>query len=256
MGLFGKLLDILIPPRCELCGENGTKGEELCDSCRAKFVRECFEHCPVCGKTAQNCTCGTDFTDVTHRTVGGKSFFSLTFYKSEKSFGESDRATEKLIFALKERGAFARMFATEICRGLGRIFSDGDEDITEWIITYPPRSDRNFYKYGIDQSETLASEMAKILGCRTARTLARGSRSVEQKTLSARERKTNAESTLIPLRNRIEDGGKYILVDDIITSGATVKTAAELLYSCGAATVFPVSVARTVHPSEIIETDE
>ena len=244
MSIFGKLMDILVPPVCAVCGKPGTHGEELCDVCREKFVRECFEHCPICSKTAARCVCGDDFSSITRRTFGGRSSFSLTFYKSERKFGESDRVTEKMIFALKERGAFADLFAREICRGLLPIFSEDGEDITKWIITYPPRSTENFMKYGVDQSEETADRMAKILGCRAKRTMLRGGRSAEQKNLTSEKRRENAESTLIPIRRNITDGGKYILLDDIITTGSTVRAAAEILYSCGAAAVFPVSIAR------------
>ena len=247
MGLFAKLLDVLAPPICALCGAGGTRGEELCDKCREKFVCECFGHCPVCGRNASLCTCGVDFTKATHCTVGGRDFFALTFYRSAKSFGESDRATEKMIFALKEHGGFSAFFAKELARGVGRIFDSGEEDASGWIVTYPPRSDANFYKYGVDQGETVAYELARRLGTKSVKTLVRGSKSAEQKTLSASERQENAESTLIPIRRNIVEGGKYILVDDIITSGATIETAAKLLYSCGAAAVFPVAIARTAH---------
>lgn len=250
MGLFGKIIDFIVPPLCGICSLPCGHGRDLCDTCRERFVRECFAHCPVCGKTAAGCVCGTEFTDVTKRSIGNRQFFSLTFYFSERSQDKTDRVTEKMIFAFKERGIFSRTFAEDLSRGLTQIYSDAGEDIRDWIITYPPRSLGNFYKYGMDQCEVLSGQMAKKLGCRTAKTFLRVGKSVEQKTLSAGGRRENAEESLIPIRRNIVNGGKYILLDDIITSGATVTAAADILYSCGAAAVFPVSVARTAQPGK------
>ena len=247
MSFIGKVIDFLFPHSCEICGNAACDGRPICADCRGKFVRECFGHCPICGKTAQNCTCGADFTGATGTTLGGRAFFSLTFYKSEKDYGESDRVTEKLIFGLKEHGRFASLLAEEMSRGLYALFAESGENPKDWIITYPPRSTEKFYSLGFDQSEVLAEKLARLLGCGMQRTLVRGGRSAEQKLLDKSGRAKNAESTLVPIRRNIKDGAKYILLDDIITSGATVAASAELLYDCGAAAVFPVSVARTMH---------
>ena len=245
MGLFSKLLDLLVPPKCEICGAT-SKGGVLCEDCRKKFVRECFEHCPICGMTAQNCVCGADFTEVTGTELGGAHFFSLTFYRSESKYGKDERVTEQLIYSLKESGRPSGFFAEEMSRGLKALFARAGEDPSEWTITYPPRSSAKFYKNGFDQSEITAEKLARLLGCRTEKTLIRGGRSAEQKTLDSQSRHENAESTLVTIRRNIKQGGKYLLLDDIITSGATVEAAAKLLYSCGAAEVFPISICRTM----------
>ena len=246
MGFFAKVLDFLFPRSCEVCGGDAGEGQIICADCRRMFVRECFEHCLICGKTAQNCTCGADFTEATKTELGGRRFFSLTFYKSEKDYGESERVTEKLIFSLKENGRTAGVLAEELNRGLSALFTEAGEDPKEWIITYPPRSTEKFYSLGFDQSELLAEKLARLLGCGTKRTLVRGGRSAEQKLLDRDGRRANAESTLTPIRRNVNEGDKFILLDDIITSGATVAASAEILYGCGAAAVFPISVARTM----------
>ena len=245
MGLFAKIIDLLFPPTCAVCDSGVSDSGNICDDCRQKFIRECFEHCKICEKPASSCICNTHFTDVTKYTVGGRNSISLTFYLSEREYGkETGRVTEKMIYALKERGIFADLFADELARAIRNAFASSGEKIEDWIITYPPRSTKNFYKYGIDQCEELSNRLGRCLGCKTKKTFIRGGRSAEQKTLSPDGRRENAESSLIPIRRNISDGGKYFIVDDIITTGATVETAAKMLYSCGAAAVFPISIAR------------
>lgn len=244
MGLISAIIDMLSPRACELCGAR-VKNSSVCGDCRMTFTRESFEHCPRCGKTARQCECSHSFTQITKTSVGGRKFCVLTFYKPENRFGKSERVTEKLIFGLKEHGRSAHFFAEELSRALSALFDGAGEDISEWIITYPPRSTKKFYECGLDQSEMTANCLSRLLGCGVMRTMLRGGMSVEQKSLDHAERSKNAKTTLIPITSKIKAGGKYILLDDIITSGATIEAAASLLYDAGAAKVFPAAIAVT-----------
>ena len=100
-------------------------------------------------------------------------------------------------------------------------------------------------KYGLDQSEEVTKYMAKRLGIPCRRTFVK-LEGEEQKLLTMEERLVNASDTLVPRQKVIRKGGKYLLFDDIITSGATVMAASWHLYANGAAEVFPISIARTL----------
>lgn len=247
MNIISRILDFLFPGFCGICGERISGGGELCGDCRARFARECFEHCCVCGKTASACACEHKFTDVTKTALDGRRFLTLTFYMPENRFGKSERVTERMIYRLKGKGEFAELFAEELSRPLMHSLTAEGEDTREWVITYPPRSTENFYRNGFDQSEMVAARLARKLGCKAERTMVRAGSRAEQKSLDREARRENAESTVLPIRRRIREGGKYILLDDIITSGATIEAAAALLYSAGAAAVFPVSIAMTMN---------
>lgn len=242
MRLISGIIDMISPRACELCGAK-VKNSSICGGCRMTFARESFEHCPRCGRTALQCECSHSFTEITKTSVGGRKFCVLTFYKPENRFGKSERVTEKMIFGLKEHGRFAPFFAEELSRALSGIFDGAGENVSEWIITYPPRSTKKFYDCGFDQSELTANCLSRRLKCGVMRTMMRGGMSVEQKSLDYTHRTENAKSTLIPIKSKIKAGGRYILFDDIITSGATIESAASLLYSTGAAEVFPVAIA-------------
>jgi len=240
------LLDFVFPRICESCGNPVEHGcGTVCRACRKRYVAECFEHCPTCGKTAQSCICVGGFTDATRTSLGGRRSLTLTFYRPENTFGASDRVTEKLIFALKENGRCADFFADELARAVLTLMKTAEEDVSGWILTSPPRSVKNRMKYGFDQGELLGEALAKRLGIPYRRTMLRGGRSEEQKRLSSAQRQANAESTLVPMKRSIAEGGRYLLVDDIVTSGATVCAAAKLLYENGASAVFPLSIAKT-----------
>ena len=238
-----KGLDLLCPPVCTYCGKKISGTIELCADCAAKYFKERHVACPKCGQTVEFCNCDCDFPHISRTTVGGKTHLSLTFYTGSQEAYDENRITERMILSLKDKGHYAKFFAHELSEEVERLFEHSEYTLDDWILTYPPRSVHNFVKYGLDQSEEVTRHMAHRLGipCRRTFTKTEGN---EQKTLSAKERMANAAETLVPRKHAIVKGGKYLLFDDIITSGATVMAAARHLYFCGAAEVFPISIAR------------
>ena len=248
--LMQKGLDLLSPPVCAYCGKSTNGRIELCVDCAARYLHERQTTCPRCGQTATFCDCDCEFPRISRTTVGGKTHVSMMFYTGSQAAYDAGRITERMILSLKDKGHFARFFADELSDEIERLFEHSEYVLDDWILTYPPRSIANFMKYGLDQSEEVTKYMAKRLGIPCRRTFVKV-QGDEQKTLNAEERMVNASMTLVPRKSAIVKGGKYLLFDDIITSGATVMAAARHLYFCGAAEVFPVSIARKL-PHESI----
>ncbi len=243
--LVKKGMELLYPPVCAFCGKKSSGRIGLCLDCAAKYLRERRMSCPQCGQTVEFCCCGCDFPQISRTTVGGKTHVSLTFYTGSQDAQTNGRITEPMILSLKSKGYYAKFFANELSDELERLFEHSEYRLNDWILTYPPRSAHNFVKYGLDQGEEVTRYMSRRLGIPHKRTFVKV-HGDEQKSLSADERMVNAAETLVPRKNAIVRGGKYLLFDDIITSGATVMAAARHLYFCGAAEVFPVSIARTL----------
>ncbi len=246
MNFLRKLSDFLFPESCRLCGEFGEVHHSLCKSCRAKYVSETFERCGRCGKNASKCECLSDFFADTKTTVGGRHFSTLTFYLNHASRVNTERVTEKMIFSLKSKGDFAQFFAVELSRMIKNEFDRAGLDISEWMLTYAPRSVVKFVECGIDQGDEVTGYLARELGIKRRELFFR-SRSEEQKNLGREERALNVSETLLVREKSVKPGGKYILFDDIITTGATISAAAKRLYECGAAQVYPVSIAKTLN---------
>lgn len=244
MGILDFLVNILFPPRCLICGRP-SDSSGLCEDCRGEYVRELFEKCPVCGKSPSDCTCGTEFLTHTRTTIGTKGYCALCWYKSKSNGREEERVTERMIYSLKQRGLFADFFADELCRCLTNLFDAAGESFDGWILTYTPRSAEKYMECGVDQSEEIGRRLAKKLGIRFVPMFDRDE-GREQKNLNAKQRMENAEDSLIIREKKITPGGKYLLLDDIITSGATMTAASKLLYFYGAGAVYPVAVARTM----------
>ncbi len=248
MGLIGigkSILNLLFPPTCYVCGKSVSE-LGVCDNCKIKFRREMFTLCPDCKKAADKCTCDKRNFDIpSDRTtvIGGKTSLSLTFYENSANRDE-ERVTEKMMFALKERHVLFDFFADLVSSAVRREFDKAGVDLSEWILTYIPRSEAKKIEMGYDQSEEIVRRAAEILGIPCVKTLSRLKGS-EQKTLDSRRREINAESSIVPIRENVVEGGKYILFDDIMTTGASLSIGIRNLRFSGAAEVFPVTIAKT-----------
>lgn len=236
-------LSWIFPPTCAYCGNQGARTEgDLCPRCRELFSREAEERCPRCRRPARECRCGLT------SPLSDRPYLTLTFYKSERAFGKSDRLTEKLIFGLKEKGEYIPFFVSELADAIIRRFNETDLRRDGWLVTWIPRSEIKYRSCGFDQSEEVAVRLARRLGLKHDKLFLCGESKTEQKQLDGTTRLTHAEETIIPIRSRIPNGGKILLIDDILTTGASMGTAARHLLFGGAETVLPVTIARTMYP--------
>lgn len=241
------ILDLLFPPRCAVC-RNPSDHSGLCGECRNRYLRELFEKCPECGKDPSECVCGSEFLVHTRTEIGGKKCCALCWYKSRTNYPDEDRVTERMIWELKNHGMFAEFFAGELCRCMKNLFERGNLSFDGWMLAYIPRSAEKFAECGVDQSREIGRRLAKKLEIPFAELFER-EEGREQKHLNAAERLENAENSLRIREDRLIPGGKYLLLDDIITSGATMETAAKLLYFHGAGAVYPIATARNMPKS-------
>lgn len=146
---------------------------------------------------------------------------------------------ERLIAALKHRGAH-RLGAYLGALVAVRVRAWGFEpDLVTWV----PASPRRRTERGFDQAEELASAVAEGLRRPCVATLARSPASRSQKRLSRASRAVNAASAFTGLGTA---RGRVLLVDDVLTTGATADACADALEAAGASEVRVAVVARTV----------
>lgn len=191
-------------------------------------------------KTAGNCVCG--LAGVSRTFLGEKRIVSLAFYHPHGTDGT--RVTERLIRIFKKRydKSLTDLFARDISGKLLLLMRSSGEDPGEWVITFPPRSAENKRKYGFDQGKAAVRSLSRYTGIPWAKALRR-SGGDEQKELGRFDRELNSGS--LKLARKIDlRGRKIILFDDIITTGATIRAASDLLTDAGAECVFPVCIAR------------
>ena len=108
------------------------------------------------------------------------------------------------------------------------------------IVTWAPTVRSHRRKRGVDQAELLARQTARELGVPCRELLIRLNS-------ESQTGKSRAERLVQPLfRARApSDGASVVIIDDVITTGATLRAATRALQQAGVSEVFCVAVART-----------
>ncbi|MBR0236396.1 MAG: ComF family protein [Clostridia bacterium] len=228
MKVLDAVIGMIFPRTCAVCGEraDAESGYALCGACRNTFELEKISRCAECGKPSKDCRCRPS---VYYRK--NTEYIHLIEYKSEFS--------KRLIFSLKRRGLRPTVdfLAGELAKAVAQ-----REDIS--YVAFAPRSKSSVGEYGFDQSKLLARALAKKLYARFVPLISHTKRSVEQKTLGLSGRVDNAADSYSLSKNKAVQG-TLIIVDDVITSGATAKTLCELGEFAGAERIIVLTVAKT-----------
>ena len=222
------LLDFISPRACRICGKRlSTAEEEICTVCNRHLPRTGYAAMPYDNNMA-------------------KRFWGR--FNIERAaalfFYESHNSPSRLIHDIKYHGK------EELGLWLGRITaeefaSDGFFDGIDMIVPVPITWRRR-WKRGYNQSHAIARGVSEVTGIPVnAKALRRTRFSGSQTLLSASERMGNVADSFC-LRQVKGIGGKHILlVDDIVTTGATACECGKLLETAGAEKVSVMSIGCT-----------
>jgi len=113
------------------------------------------------------------------------------------------------------------------------------------VAALPPSPD-SLHERGYDASGALAAEVARAWGLPLSPALAWARPRRRQSELGLNERLTNASFSLRPLPGAGLQGAKILLIDDLLSSGATVHEAARALKAGGASFVGVAALAHAL----------
>lgn len=212
MKLTEYILGILYPSKCVLCRALLKKEEtDLCRSCRTTASR---------------------YRTNRQKLRGVDAYTAVWYYE--------DRVRESLLRykfsgARSYAGAYGRMVAMAADRELPE-----EIDLVTWVPIGPKRK----RKRGYDQCELLALEVAKELELPVCRALHKAKDNKVQSSLSdAAQRRANVLGVYSIVNPDLIRKKNILLLDDIITTGATVSEAARMLKSAGAGKIYCAAVA-------------
>lgn len=245
MARRGYVHKLLFPPRCAACREllpfDAEVGDTvLCLDCRGEWEREKLRKCPECGRAMIDCICMPDNL----RNAGCAALFRLAEYDPDNFYG----TVNSIVNNLKRSNDkdYFNFFAGQIATALRLKLEKYAVDPSDVIVTYAPRSRSARSEYGFDQSERLATEVALSIGAELRRLIRRRFRLFDrrQKKLGVYGRELNARRALREAKGEQNVKGRaVVVVDDVITTGATTSVCVEMLRSMGVGTVFCACIA-------------
>ena len=236
-----RLRRILWGEVCISCGDRGAGDELLCAACAAKFQRKLAEKCPECGSPRFECYCAPPRL----RDAGCEFLAKLASYDAS----EADCPLNRVIWRQKHvrDRECAAFLAGLLAVPAGELLDGQGVDRSHLIVTYVPRDPGKILADGHDQARLLAEALAEKLGAPCVRLISRKSGSSEQKNLSADERDANVKKLFSLSKEGAAaslDGMTVLMVDDLVTTGATAAACVGLLRAAGAE-VFCAAVAYT-----------
>ena len=230
-----RLLDLLLPPRCLCCGVPVAVTGTLCTPCWRAVT---FLSAPCCA------SCGYPFDfDIGSGGLCGACMAEVPYFDRARAAMRYDDASRPLILALKhgDRLHLAPPLAQWMQRTGRELLADADLQLPvplHWTRLFTRR---------YNQAAVLAHAIAKAGGPPVAADcLLRRRRTPSQgyKNPSARRRNV-AGAFAVKHPDKIR-GKRVVLIDDVLTTGATVEECARVLKRAGAARVDVLTLARVV----------
>lgn len=241
------LLALLLPLRCLGCGQGIAATPEdqapVCTGCRLSLTSLPSPRCLRC--------------DLPLGSGRGRrdSCAHCLIWPAELTAARSATALEgaaaRLVHALKYEGW--RVLARPMGLAMSRVsFGEGPAVWPPQVIPMPTLSTRR-RRRGYNQAEVLARQVALARGGWLCRALRRVGGGPSQVSLQAEERAANVLSSFEPGpdADRLCRDVPVLLVDDVMTTGATASAAVRKLVSLGAGHVRVLTFARAL-PREIL----
>jgi ComF family protein len=230
------LIDLIYPPRCPLCGEGLAAQGGLCAACWQELAIPGEPSCVLCQRPfPQDAQEGTVCAPCLSAPPRHDGIAAGTLY---------NEASRKLVLSFKHgrRIALAPLLARLIAARLPQL--EG-----EWLVVPVPLHRMRLWRRGFNQSALLARDIGRLSGAevlvdgllRRKKTPALGGLGRQ-----ARARALSGAIAVDPRRAARIKGAQVVLVDDVMTSGATSEACVSALKRAGARKVVVACFARVM----------
>jgi len=233
VGMSTALKETLLPALCVACdGVLAGDDRGLCSACRSRMVPASGPCCPSCGHPSDS------DTEPCLGCVASPPPQEATIL-----WGSYEGVLRRAILALKHGGhdELARPLGDRLAARLG--LAPGLAEIT--VVTAVPSHEIRRLRRGASAAGLLAREIASTIRRNRVRALQRHG-------LGRQAGRTRVQRTQLPRGSfsakRTLTGERVLLVDDVCTTGTTLRRAAETLIEAGAEAVICTAMAHAPDP--------
>lgn len=206
------LLDLLFPPKCPFCGKLLEKGALLCSDCQRDLPWLAGGAAETKVELTEGCVSALRYQDKVRSAV----------------------------HAYKFSGRSAR------CKPFGILVTQAvsDRGFAADLISWPSLSKKRLGQRGYDQVELLAVEVGKQLGIPALRTLDKQERPAQSGLEGEAQRRANLLGAYTAVSPENFKGKRILLIDDVVTTGATLSECAKTLRVAGAGEILCATLAK------------
>jgi ComF family protein len=221
------VIDLVFPPRCPLCGDGLSAQDGVCPACWEKLAIPGEPSCATCGRPFHDgIRDGSICAPCMAHPPRHGGIAAATLYND---------ASRQLVLSLKHgsRLALAPMMARLMAAKLHGVDSD-------WLLVPVPLHRWRLWRRGFNQAAVLAQELARLGKGRLAvDALVRRKATPALGGLGAKARARAVAGAIVanPRRKPRLKGASVMLVDDVLTSGATTDACVAALKRAGAGKV-------------------
>lgn len=233
--ILGALTKVMFPENftCELCGREIFDDSRFCERCREEIVFNNGATCSKCGRKTKVSLLCLDCKD------------KAPLYDKAVSALSYSEGVQKLIISFKEGKTYLKRYFADLVAEKCKDFTDAE------AVCFVPMTAAAERRRGYNQSQLLAKELAKRLNLPLLNyAVVKVKNTASQKSLTKRERSTNLKS-VFKADKEIVSGKTLIIVDDVLTTGATAEAMCEALKKSGAVKIYFATVASVEYKGEL-----
>lgn len=243
--IFRFMTNYALPPRCPVCGTIVGGDQQFCLPCWGTLI---FIGTPACATCQLPLPDGALDGDQCAPCLAETPPFDGV--RTAVAYNESS-ATIATRFKYGRRTGHAKLIANALRSQL-------PDDVADWSIVPVPLHASRLWQRGFNQSLLIAHALAGSSGAKVeAETLVRRKRTRPLRGMSPKQRAKEVKSVfaLNPAHKGSLKGRRIILVDDVYTTGATVRACSKMLKRAGADEILVFCWARVVPGREQLDLD-
>ena len=232
----GHVSDWLYPRLCPACGQLSDRpGRHLCWSCFSRIALHTDSLCTVCGAPVEG--------QPAHAFVCGVCKSARPAFDKTRAAGHFQGVLRDQIHQFKyARALWLKQDLTDLLHGcLIAHFAPESVDVVVPVPLHPVRFRERSYNQAALLSQTLARRIDRRCD---ERSLVRVRKTETQTLLDAAHRRMNILGAFEVARPEWVTGRCVLLIDDVMTTGATLNECARVLKKAGAQAVWGLTVGR------------